>query len=110
MSKVHILKGAYKVSVGEINSGSYSIVFHIPIINSKAATADAVSVLPGITVAEKAKLEAGTLVEIAKSINYNSNSSKAELKARLLAEWSEISASENTKYDFENKFYLTKYD
>ncbi|MDY6957711.1 MAG: hypothetical protein SVK08_01005 [Halobacteriota archaeon] len=110
MSRVHITNGSYRTSVGEIDCGCYTVVFHIPITKPKGTASGIASVLPDIAADEMTQLEAGTLKEITKSVNYNSNCKDTDFEAQLLEEWSNITATENKKYDFEKKFYLSKYD
>ncbi|MDY6966895.1 MAG: hypothetical protein SVM80_13185 [Halobacteriota archaeon] len=96
--------------MGEIDCGCYTVVFHIPVVKPKGNASGITSVLPDITLEEKTKLENGTLKEISKSVNYNSNCKDTDFEAQLIEEWSNITATENKKYDFEKKFYLSKYD
>lgn len=107
MAHIHILEGHLRERVNGILSGSFGVVFHIPINNPIAAaepTEMIESAVPDISPTEQGNLNNGTLLEISEGRNYSDNNGLPHY-ARLIKErWNTLNVEKNQEYDFEYQF------
>lgn len=112
MSNIHVLEGNLNEFQQGIKTGTFQIVYHIPIDNPNSSLTfpNFESVVSNIESEELANLRNGLGLEISQTINYNDITPNAQYINYLKNNWSSIRKVENIKYDFRIKFYLTKLD
>jgi hypothetical protein len=86
--------------------GKAQLVYHIPVDTPKAGIVPTPqSSLTGLEQTEIDALAAGTLVEITKDIVVEKSQTQAEVAAAVRADWQNVKADYNNRYNFEHKFY-----
>lgn len=101
MADIHI----GKITQTEIGKGKAQLIYHIPIdtpVQGVVPTPE--SSLTEIEQAEVDALAAGQLVEIPKNIVVGSQT-QAVVAAAIKADWQNVKANYNSRYNFEYKFY-----
>jgi len=102
MADIHI----GKISQSETGRGKAQLVYHIPVDTPKAGIVlTPQSSLTGLEQTEIDALAAGTLVEITKDIVVEKSQTQAEVAAAVRADWQNVKADYNSRYNFEHKFY-----
>lgn len=110
MSDIHILEGNLCEFQQGIKTGTFQVVYHIPIDNPNSSLTfpNFSSIVPNIEPSEFTNLRNGLGLEISQIINYNDITPNSEYINHLKNNWSSIRKVENIKYDFRIKFYLTE--
>jgi len=102
MADIHI----GKISQSETGRGKAQLVYHIPVGTPKTGIVPtSQSSLTGLEQTEIDALAAGTLVEITKDIVVEKSQTQAEVAAAIKADWQNVKADYNSRYNFEHKFY-----
>ena len=103
MADIHI----GKISQSEADKGKAQLIYHILIDTPKAGIVPT----PESTITNQLQqveidaLAAGTLVEVTKNIVVENNQTQSEVAAAVRADWQNVRAEMNNRYDFEHKFY-----
>jgi len=96
-----------KISQSKTGRGKAQLIYHIPITTPKAG----IVLTPESSIAfqlqqtEIDALAAGTLVEITKDIVIEDNQTRTEVASAIKADWKNVKAEYNNRYNFEHKFY-----
>jgi len=103
MAEIHI----GKISQTDVGKGKAQLIYHIPIDTPKASIVPTPesSIADQLEPAEIAALAAGTLVEIAKDIVVLGSQTQAEIVTAIRANWQDVKAVYNSRYNFEHKFH-----
>jgi len=102
MADIHI----GKINQTEPGKGRAQLIYHIPIDTPKAGIVPtSASSLTGLEQTEIDGLVAGTLVEITKNIVVENSQAQAEIVTAIKADWQNVKADYNSRYNFEHKFY-----
>jgi len=102
MADIHI----GKISQTDVGKGKAQLIYHIPIDIPRAGIVPTpLSSLTGLEQPEIDALAAGYLIEITKDIVVEESQTQAEVAAAIRADWQNVKADYNSRYNFEHKFY-----
>ncbi len=103
MADIHI----GKISQSETGKGKAQLIYHIPITNPKAGIVPTPesSIASQLQQTEIDALAAGTVVEVPKDIVIEDNQTQTVVAVAIKADWQNVKADYNSRYNFEHKFY-----
>lgn len=102
MADIHI----GKISKTEEGKGKAQLVYHIPIDTPKAGIIPTpASSLSGLQQMEIDALAAGMLFEVTKDMVIEGSLTQAQIATKVKADWQNVKADYNNRYNFEYKFY-----
>ncbi len=101
MADIHI----GKITQTSPGKGKAQLIYHVPIETPKAGIVPtSQSSLTGLEQTEIDALAAGALVEISKDIVVEGSQTQAEVAVAIKADWQNVKADYNSRYNFEHKF------
>lgn len=103
MSDIHI----GKINQSEAGRGKAQLIYHIPIDTPKAGIVPTPesSITSQLQQTEVDALAAGIVVEVSKDIMVEDGQAQAEVAVAIKADWQNVKAEYNNRYNFEYKFF-----